>query len=58
MTKNNCLAKHIGDTAWSKLITITTYKAEWTGKCVELVDPRNTSQICSGCDQNSTKGLI
>ena len=57
MTKNNCLAKHIADAAWSKLITITTYKAEWTGKRVELVDLRNTSQICSSCGQNSTKGL-
>ncbi len=51
MIKNHCLAKHIADVAWSKLITVTTYKAAWAGKRVELVNPRNTSQMCSGCGQ-------
>ena len=49
MIKNHILAKHIADAAWNKLITITSYKAEWAGKRVELVNPRNTSQMCSGC---------
>jgi putative transposase len=49
MVKNHCLAKHIADAAWNKLITTTSYKAEWAGKRVELVNPSNTSQICSGC---------
>lgn len=57
MTKNHCLAKHIADAAWSKLITTTTYKAEWAGKRVELVNPRNTSQMCSGCGQIVQKDL-
>jgi len=51
MVKNRCLAKHIEDAAWNKLITATSYKAEWAGKRVELVNPTNTSQICSGCGQ-------
>jgi putative transposase len=57
MIKNHCLAKHIADVAWSKLISITTYKAEWAGKRVELVNPRNTSQMCSGCGQIVQKDL-
>ena len=34
MVKNHCLAKHIADAAWNKLITATSYKAEWAGKRV------------------------
>lgn len=57
MVKNHCLAKHIADAAWNKLITATSYKAEWAGKRVELVNPTNTSQICSGCGQIVQKDL-
>ncbi len=57
MVKNHCLAKHIADAAWNKLITTTSYKAEWAGKRVELVNPSNTSQICSGCGQTVSKNL-
>jgi putative transposase len=57
MIKNHCLAKHIGDAAWNKLITTTSYKAEWAGKRVELVNPSNTSQVCSGCGQIIKKDL-
>jgi putative transposase len=57
MIKNHCLAKHIADAAWDKLITTTSYKAEWAGKRVELVNPSNTSQICSGCGQMVQKDL-
>ena len=57
MVKNHCLAKHIADAAWNKLIITTSYKAEWAGKRVELVNPSNTSQICSGCGQVVSKDL-
>jgi putative transposase len=57
MVRNHCLAKHIADVSWNKLISITTYKAEWAGKHVELVNPRNTSQVCSGCGQIVRKDL-
>lgn len=57
MVKNHCLAKHIADASWNKLITATTYKAEWAGKRVELVNPNNTSQMCSGCGQIVHKDL-
>ena len=57
MIKDHCLAKHIADVSWNKLISITTYKAEWAGKGVELIDPRNTSQMCSGCGEIVRKDL-
>jgi len=57
MVKNHCLAKHITDAAWNKLIAATSYKAEWAGKRVEMVNPSNTSQICSGCGQIVLKDL-
>lgn len=49
MTKNKHLAKSIHEVAWRQLIEFTTYKAENAGKVVRLVDPRNTTQICSSC---------
>jgi putative transposase len=49
MLKNHCLAKHIQDVSWERLIRFTQSKAERAGKSVVLVDPRNTSQKCSSC---------
>jgi putative transposase len=49
MLKNHSLAKHIQDVSWGKLILFTQSKAERAGKSVVFVDPRNTSQRCSGC---------
>lgn len=57
MVKNHSLAKHITDAAWSRLITFTTYKASRAGGCVEEVDPRRTSQECSGCGEIVPKTL-
>ena len=57
MVKNHCLAKHIADAAWNKLITATSYKAEWAGKRVELVNPNGTSQLCLGCNPVVQKDL-
>lgn len=49
MVKNKHLAKSIHEVAWSQLITFTTYKAEYAGKEIKLVNPHNTSQECSSC---------
>lgn len=49
MMQNNNLAKSIGDVAWNMLVTVTSYKAESAGSIVVLVDPRNTSKMCSRC---------
>jgi putative transposase len=37
------------DAAWNKLVTFTSYKAENAGRKVILVNPYNTSQMCSRC---------
>ncbi|MGE5373382.1 MAG: RNA-guided endonuclease InsQ/TnpB family protein, partial [Phycisphaerales bacterium] len=42
-------AKSISDVAWGMLVTSTRSKAAYAGSEVVLVDPRNTSQVCSGC---------
>ena len=49
MVKNHCLAKSISDAAWRRLVTHTVQKAENATRCVALVNPHNTSQICSRC---------
>jgi putative transposase len=57
MVKNHHLAKSISDAGWSQLINFTKTKAEYAGKIVELVNPRNTSQNCSGCHNPVPKAL-
>ncbi len=57
MVKNHHLAKSIVDAGWNQLVQFTTYKAESAGKHVVLVDPRNTSQQCSNCDEIVKKTL-
>jgi putative transposase len=49
MLKNHCLAKSISDVAWNMLVKATESKAAYAGSKVVLVDPRNTSQMCSRC---------
>lgn len=49
MLHNHCLAKSISDVAWNMLVTVTSYKAASAGSMVVLVDPRNTSKMCSRC---------
>ncbi|MCS3923232.1 RNA-guided endonuclease InsQ/TnpB family protein [Methanosalsum natronophilum] len=57
MVKNSRLSKSIHDASWSNLIQITKYKAGEAGKFVELVNPYNTSQLCSKCGQKVEKTL-
>jgi putative transposase len=57
MLQNHRLAKSIADAAWKQLIQYTTYKAENAGRVVVLVDPRNSSKICSCCGTIVEKSL-
>ena len=49
MVKNHHLAKSISDAGWGQLIEYTKFKAEYAGRVVFLVNPRNTSKECSMC---------
>jgi len=58
MLQNHCLAKSIADAAWNQLIKYASYKAENAGRVFVLVDPCNTSKVCSaGCGTLVEKSL-
>lgn len=57
MVKNHHLAKSISDAGWGQLIEYTKFKAEYAGRVVEQVDPRNTSKECSICGHIQTMPL-
>ena len=57
MVKNKHLSKSISDTGWGMFFKILSYKAESAGKKIIEVDPHNTSQICSGCENIVKKKL-
>ena len=57
MVKNHSLASAITDASWGQLRRLTAYKAERRGGRVILVEPRGTSQKCSGCGEVVPKGL-
>ena len=57
MLHNHCLAKSIADAAWYQLAQFIAYKAEWAGRQLALVDPRNTSKRCSRCGYLVDKDL-
>jgi putative transposase len=57
MVKNKYLAKSICDASWGTFIQMLTDKAEEAGRQLVKVNPRGTSQICSGCDATVAKSL-
>jgi putative transposase len=57
MMHNRKLSKSIADASWSKLIDLTSYKAESAGRNMILVNPRYTSQQCSQCNTLVKKAL-
>jgi len=54
---NKVINQGIADVAWGQFIQFTMYKAECAGRGVVLVDPRNTTQICSSCGEIVPKDL-
>lgn len=57
LVKNKKLAKSIHDASWGMLIRYASYKASSAGKKVEQIDPRGTTQRCSGCGSSVKKSL-
>ena len=51
------LAKDVHDASWAKFISFLRYKAARAGTRLIEVDPRNTSQDCSGCGARVPKDL-
>jgi putative transposase len=51
------LNKSIVDAGWSQFVQLCTYKAAWAGRTLVLVNPKYTSQICSGCGAVVKKDL-
>ena len=58
MLQNHNLAKSISDVAWNVLVKSTESKAAYAGSKVVLVDPRQTSQMCSRCGLIIKKDLF
>ena len=57
MVKNHHLAKGISDSGWTQFAQILSDKAEKAGREFVKVNPRNTSQACSGCGELVRKPL-
>jgi len=57
MVKNRSLARAISDAGWSQFLSILKHKASKAGASVVEVDPRGTSQECSGCGKDVPKPL-
>ncbi len=55
MIKNKKLARHIADVSWGMFTTFVSYKANWEGKHVVLVDRFfPSSKQCHGCKEKNT----
>ncbi len=57
MVKNHYLARAITDVSWSDFTNKLFFKAESAGGKVVKVNPKNTSQKCSGCGEVVRKTL-
>jgi putative transposase len=54
---NHLINRGIADVAWGQFVRYTTEKAAEAGRGVVRVDPRNTTQLCSGCGEMVHKDL-
>ncbi len=57
MGKSRGMRKSIRDVAWSQFISMTVSKAVEAGRQVVLVNPRDTSKMCSSCGEMVAKTL-
>jgi putative transposase len=51
------ITRGIADVAWGQFVQFTTYKAANAGRVVVRVNPRGTTQMCSGCHTVVPKDL-
>ena len=58
MIKNHKLAKAISDSGWRSFLTILEWTAIKRNKTFILVDPKNTTQMCSNCGVISDEKII
>jgi len=57
MMAKRWMSKQISDASWSTFIRYVTYKAEWAGRSVIMINPAYTSQTCSKCGEIVEKTL-
>jgi len=57
MKRNKYLAKSISDTSWARFLQQLSYKAEEAGVWAVGVNPKDTTQVCSGCGNIVPKTL-
>jgi putative transposase len=57
MMRNKHLSKSIGGAGWGMLRNALTYMAKLSEGVIAFVDPKNTSQLCSGCGELVPKDL-
>jgi len=57
MGKSRGMRKSILDVAWTQFISMTVAKAEEAGRRVILVNPKNTTKMCSTCGKVVPKKL-
>ena len=58
LIKNHKLAKAISDSSWRSFLTILEWTAIKRNKTFILVDPKNTTQMCSTCGTISDKKIV
>jgi putative transposase len=49
---------NITDASWARFACLLTYKAERAGRLVIEVDPKNTSKMCSKCNNINTEQTL
>jgi putative transposase len=54
---NHTVNRGIADVAWGQFVQYTAYKAESANRVCLLVNPRGTTQMCSGCGKFVPKDL-
>ena len=57
MLHHPTLARSIADASWAKFLAMVAYKVAKTGRQLQTINPRNTSQKCSGCGELVPKSL-